>query len=173
MVGEAWGLGDIEVRTLGAEKCGYLAGYVTKKMTAANDPRLRGRFPEFSRQSRGGSQKGSVGIGAAGIPAMAEVIVRYCNPEELVDVPTALEQSHKPLVLGRYMRRKLRLALGLDEGTPDEVLRQAWYEQVLPLLEMAKANPSTPSLKEAFRSANQSYADTLAFKAETFERGKL
>lgn len=136
-------------------------------MTAKEDARLRGRHPEFSRQSR------RPGVGASGVAGMARVIEEFLNPEELIDVPQVLEQGHKPLVLGRYLRSKLRLALGLDEGTPDEVLRQAWYEQVLPLLQMAKASKSSPSLREAFRSQNQAYADSLALKMQIFEKGKL
>jgi len=164
LVGETWGHGDIEVRTLGAEKCGYLAGYVTKKMTAKEDARLLGRHPEFSRQSR------RPGVGAGAVPAMAKVIEQFLNPDELVDVPLTVMRGDKHQPLGRFLRRKLRLSLGLSEGAPDEVLRQAWAEQVLPVLKMAKADSATPSLREAFRAKNAAYAESLEFRRRTFEK---
>lgn len=167
MVGETWGQGDIEVRALGAEKCGYLAGYVTKKMTGVDDPRLRGRHPEFSRQSR------RPGVGFPAVARLAKEINRFVHPSELVDVPAAVAQGHKPLPLGRYMRAKLRLALGLPEGTPDAVLREAWAEQVLPVLQMAKADNEAPSLAAHFAKINAPYAASLQAKMNIFERGKL
>lgn len=167
LVGTVWGKGDIEVRDLDAGKSGYLAGYVTKKMTSKEDARLLGRHPEFPRQSR------RPGVGAVGVPAMAKLIEQFLNPEELVDVPMVAMIGDKPLPLGRYMRNKLRLALGLPEGAPDEVLRQAWSEQVLPLLKMAQTDEEAPTLRAQFFKANKTYADTLDFRRRNFEKGKL
>lgn len=165
MVGDAWKLGDIEVRSLVASKCEYLAGYTVKKMTKGDDARLLGRHPEFSRQSR------RPGIGASYMVDVARLIERYFKAEEIIDVPSALAISHKPIPLGRYLRSRLRLELGLEEGTPDEVLRAAWYEQVLPVLKVAKASKEAISFREAFRQANQNYADTLAARARIFSTG--
>lgn len=136
-------------------------------MTAANDPRLVGRHPEFARQSR------RPGVGANAVLGIAELIEKWIGADQVVDVPHALLEGNKPLPLGRYMRKKLRLQLGLSEATPDEVLHSAWTEQVLPLLQMAKASKETISLREAFRRQNQAYADQLEFRRRTFEKGKL
>lgn len=172
LVGNAWHCeysgGDIEVRALAAEKCGYLAGYVTKKMTGKEDARLAGRHPEFSRQSR------RPGVGFPGVVALAKTITQHVDPRELVDVPQFVNQGkNNPLPLGRYIRNKLRLALHLPEGAPDEVLRQAWFEQVLPVLEMAKANNESPSLRQAFAAVNAAYEAKLRAKMGLERKGKI
>lgn len=55
-VHRAWGLGHTEVGELTPNRCQYVAGYVTKKMTRKEDERtaawLNGRHPEFARMSR-------------------------------------------------------------------------------------------------------------------------
>lgn len=165
MVGARWGKGDIEVRNLDQAKCGYLAGYVTKKMTGVDDARLRGRHPEFSRPSR------RPGIGFLAVAEMARLVDQYCDPAELVDVPNhILVAAGRQQPLGRYMRNKMRLALGLPEGAPDAVLRQAWEEQVLPMWKVAKE--MGVSLSQAFAQANEGYEASLRYKANRF-KGKL
>lgn len=136
-------------------------------MTKKEDARLAGRHPEFSRQSR------RPGVGAPAVADLALEIEKWVTPTDLVDVPMAVLHGKSPLPLGRFMRNKLRLSLGLPEGAPDEVLRQAWAEQVLPVLKMAKASSASPSLRSAFRAQNQAYADSLALKMSIHEKGKL
>lgn len=167
MVGDTWGRGDIEVRNLDSSKCEYLARYVTKKMTAKEDARLLGRHPEFPRQSR------RPGLGYPAVAQMARSIEYYVTASDLVDVPSAVKQGKGHLPLGRYMRNKLRIALGLPEGAPDEVLRQAWYEQVLPVLEMAKKDNENPSLRAAFAAVNAGYEASLRAKMDLKGKGKL
>lgn len=137
-------------------------------MTAKEDARLLGRHPEFSRQS---NREG--GIGFPAVAQLALEIKKWVDPSDLVDVPQFLQQGKHQLPMGRYIRNKLRVALGLKEGAPDEVLRQAWAEQVLPVLKMAKASSASPSLRSAFRAQNQAYADSLALKMSIHEKGKL
>lgn len=169
MVGNTWGKGDIEVRALDPAKCEYVARYTIKKMTKGDDARLLGRHPEFSRQSN------RPGIGASAVAKVAEVIrsVPRLRIEDIVDVPSALMMSGKPLPLGRYMRAKLRLALGLPEGAPDEVLHQAWHEQVLPLLKISQTSKEAVSLREAFRQANAPHEASLAARQQRYGKGKL
>jgi len=52
VIRETWGLGHIAVGSLETSSAQYIAGYVTKKMTFNDDPRLKGRHPEFARMSR-------------------------------------------------------------------------------------------------------------------------
>lgn len=140
-------------------------------MTGGDDVRLRGRHPEFSRMSRGGRSKGSVGIGAPSVEKLVAVIEEYCSVDELRDVPPSIGiEKGRQMPLGRYMRRKMREALGLDAGAPEDVLREAWEEQVRPLLEMAKEN--SIGLKAAFAIANAGYEASLKHKAQRF-KGRL
>lgn len=171
MVERVWGNGDIEVRGLDAGKSGYLAGYVTKKMTSKEDARLLGRHPEFSRQSNGGRNK-TGGIGVPGLSRVVEAITGFCDPSELVDVPTHLLLERKQLVLGRYLRKKLRVALNLDEKTPDAVLQEIWETTMLPVLRFTKKNEDgIVSLAEAFTALNTPYAEKLA--AQVKHNGRI
>lgn len=169
MVGETWGKGDIEIRSLEASKCEYLAGYVTKKMTSAEDPRLEGRFPEFSRQSRGG-RAGPGGIGFSGVERIAKAITQFVEPSQLIDVPPTIKQGKNAhLPLGRYIRNKLREQLGL-EGASREVLHEAWLDQVYPLWQKARA--SEKSFAAVCAEENAPYEAALRAKLNS-RKGKI
>lgn len=168
MVGEIWGQGDIEVRGLDASKCEYLARYVTKKMTSKEDARLRGAHPEFSRQSR------RPGVGFPGVAKLASTIRQHVDPKDLVDVPLTIKQGkNNHLPLGRYIRNKLRISLGLPEGAPEDVLQRAWEEQVRPVLELAKKDKRNPSLRQAFAARNAPYEAQLQAKMAMKGKGKI
>lgn len=114
LVRDTWGKGNIDVGELVPDSAQYLAGYVTKKMTSKDDPRLMGRHPEFARQSN------RPGIGAVAMQAVATVLLHY-NRE---DVPLALAHGTKELPLGRYLRRKLREAMGKDVNCSPQELQE-------------------------------------------------
>lgn len=112
LVRETWGLGRIEVQPFDEKGAQYVCGYVTKKMTKAEDPRLQGRVPEFAHMSR------RRGLGAMSTVAMAEALsdasgVRVIGA--LGDVPSTLQHGRKKWPLGRYLRRCLREELGFAE----------------------------------------------------------
>lgn len=166
MVGEIWGKGDIEVRGLDASKCEYLARYVTKKMTKEDDVRLLGRHPEFSRQSR------RPGVGYDAVAQVAKVIRQYVPADELLDVPLTLKQgkdNHLPL--GRYMRGKLRVALGMLEKAPDHAVSAAWEENMRPLWQYLVTTQAL-SLKEVCKEVNSVYEAQLRAKM-AMRKGKL
>lgn len=122
---EAWGLGHVQVGTLTLESAQYIAGYVTKKMTAPGDPRLKGRYPEFARMSRRG---GGIGLGA--IPQIAEALNSRPGAafiSSTLDVPSSLTHGTKSYPLGRYLRRQLREEMGFDQVGGQEAVaaRQA------------------------------------------------
>lgn len=172
LVGSVWRShetsGDIEIRALDSAKSGYLAGYVTKKMTKGSDARLLGRHPEFSRQSR------RPGVGSTAIAALASTIESYVDPHDLKDVPIILHQGkNNALPLGRYLRNKLRLELGLGEGAPEDAIREAWNEQVLPMLQMAKTDKEAPSLREQFAKINAPYEAKLKAQMAMKPKGKI
>lgn len=112
LIEEVWGKGLIKNLPLEMGSARYVARYVVKKMTAKDDPRLRGRHPEFSRKSL------KPGVGHGVLDNVASIITRYnlLTPEG--DVPVTLRHGNLQWPLGRYLRKKLRAKLGLDERSP-------------------------------------------------------
>lgn len=143
LVGETWGKGDVEVGVLEPSSAGYLAGYVSKKMTRSDDVRLNGRFPEFSRMSR------KPGIGYEAVHNVAESVWRHRLLEEkLDDVPGSLRHGSREQPLGRYLTKALRKQCGRDENAPESVVRK-YQEELQPV-------------RQAAFDASQSFADALA-----------
>lgn len=130
LVRETWGLGNVFLGTLEDDSAGYMAGYVTKRMTRGDDVRLKGRHPEFTRQSN------RPGLGKDAMWEVASVLMRYELAVAGADVPVALRHGKKELPLGRYLRRHLRKMMGKDEKASAEtmaglqaemlVLREEW-----------------------------------------------
>lgn len=140
LVGNAWGKGDIDVGILETASAGYLAGYVTKKMTRTDDPRLNGRWPEFARMSL------RPGIGFDAMHEVASQLMRYDLDVKLVDVPNVLDHGKKHLPLGRYLRGNLRVMVGKDKNAPEEAL-QKYSAEMLELLQAGVADKESPSLR--------------------------
>lgn len=91
----------------------YVAGYTIKKMTKKDDPRLGGRHPEFARMSL------RPGIGAGAMDLLAYSLASDFGMDDILrrgDIPTHLVRGKKALPLGRYLRKKLREAVGMPEG---------------------------------------------------------
>lgn len=106
-----WPYGHVHVGDLTLQSAQYVAGYVTKKMTNVDDPRLAGRHPEFARMSL------RPGIGALAMPDVAGALSDVHGARllsEAGDVPLALRHGGRSLPLGRYLRRKLRDELGFE-----------------------------------------------------------
>lgn len=140
MVGEAWGLGDVDLGNLEPDSAQYVAGYVTKKMTGKDHELLRGRYPEFARMSL------RPGVGASYVERITATIRRYGNLEQrLLDVPETLRHGKKQMPLGRYLRRRVRRDLGRDEKCPEEVLN-ALQEEVQGLRDLAASATSHPTM---------------------------
>ena len=118
---DIWGKGHILLGTLVHDSAQYLAGYVTKKMTSKDDIRLDNRHPEYARMSL------KPGIGADAMFEVASVLLQY-GLDEAADVPLALAHGRKELPLGRYLRRKLREAIGKDGQVSSEVLQSLGEE---------------------------------------------
>lgn len=126
LIGETWGLGDIEVGELNSKSASYCAEYVVKKMTRDDDVRLNGREPEFARMSR------RPGLGLIALGQVAAAL-----PPGLLDVPSQLRVGNKLMPLGRYLRGYLRELYGRDRRAPDAVL-EALAAELRPLQEIAR-----------------------------------
>lgn len=144
LVGETWGYGDVQLGTVERASAGYVAGYIEKKMTRNDDPRLEGRYPEFARQSR------MPGVGFNALFEIADVLMKYNIEEEI----TALRRGPKIQALGRYLRTKLRTLTGKGNLTDVEAIKKAMelFEEMRPLHEAAQANGTSvrQQIMEAF-----------------------
>lgn len=172
LVGGAWQHGDVGLGELDSNRARYLGGYVTKKMTKKEDARLDGRHPEFSRQSRGGARKGSVGIGAPVVAELAEKFSRYLDPQS-VDVCGFLTGAGgKKRPLGTYLRKKFREAVGTTEEVKNNAAFQAWCEQMLPLLEAAQKDVEAPTLRSQVIKNSVAASERLKFQEELYRQRK-
>lgn len=117
LVRKVWGKGHIYLGSLERDSAGYVAGYITKKMTKEDDPRLGDRYPEFARMSL------RPGIGADAMFEVADTLMKH-NLDKLVDVPKQLNAGRKGMPLDRYLVKKLRSYVGRDENAPEEVVEE-------------------------------------------------
>lgn len=173
LVEEVWGKGFIYNRPLEIGSARYIARYVIKKMTRFDDPRLGNRHPEFARMSL------KPGIGAGVVEAVASVITRYnlLTPEG--DVPVTLRHGDLEWPLGRYLRKRLRIHLGLDERAPHVLSAEASYahfhdpENGMRILqEAARADPQNPSLKFHLLKASEGEREKLKRRHKLFDETK-
>lgn len=140
IIASTWSRGLILAGDLNPSSIQYVAGYVTKKMTKADDPRLGGRHPEFARMSL------RPGIGVYGLHEVASVMLSLGLEESQVDVPSTLRHGKRLLPLGRFMKGKLREMVGREKTAPQEV-RDALKEELRPLYEIAKARAASGSME--------------------------
>lgn len=118
----------------------YVGGYVTKKLNKGH-PDLKGRYPEFARQSN------RPGIGAYAMHDVADVLMRYYDiAAELGDVPNALDHGRSRLPLGRYLRGYLRRTVGLEKNAP-QVTLDAQAAEMLSVRLAARNSEENPSIK--------------------------
>lgn len=109
----AWGQGFVHLGELNERSAGYLAGYIAKGMTRAEDERLEGKQPEFAVMSR----RPGLGAGAvAGIAAAEWTRGGAAAVAVEGDVATVVRIGGRKWPLGRTLRRHLRGAVGLDDG---------------------------------------------------------
>lgn len=145
VISEAWGYGFVSVFEFEWERAQYTAQYVTKKMTRAGDPRLGGRFPEFSRKSL------KPGIGAPAMEVLRDAVFSRHGLAEfhrVGDVPHQLRFGRRVLALGRYLRRRLRDEIGMDDASLEAVKSRFMEEkstEVLALLQAALSSGSVAS----------------------------
>lgn len=121
---DCWCLGFVHVGSLTRESAAYLCSYTLKKMTRPDDVRLGGRHVEFARMSLR-----PYGIGGAATAALAGAVVSRSGSRFVVehgDVPGQIRSDGRKWPIGRYLRGRLRDAVGYDGG----VARDAAYRQL-------------------------------------------
>lgn len=129
LIQDSWGKGFHQLAELNFDRALYTAQYCLKKMTRPDDEKLKGRPPEFSRMSK------AIGLPAVGW--LADTMgKRFINergeygPElrMLGDVFNTVRIEGRILPLGRFMRRKLREALGLPEDVYERARALGRYD---------------------------------------------
>lgn len=114
-VDKAWQLGFVHCGELNTQSAAYIAGYVCKKMTGKDDPRLEGRHPEFARMSL------RPGIGRRAMAGVASGLVNDGGSKALLasgDVPGAARVDGKLMPIGRYLKGALRQEVGWNDKAP-------------------------------------------------------
>lgn len=164
-MGDLWGKGDVYLGEVTEHSVQYCAGYTVKKMTAKDDPRLTGRAPEFAQPSL------VPGLGANAMPEIASTLLEFNLEEREADVPSALRHGSRVLPLGRYLRRKLRVEVGLPPDAPQATLDEA-KERLRPLREAAF--DASASFKETvIRAADGKVARMESLSLIRKKRGSL
>lgn len=173
IIADAWSIGGtpighVVVGSLTFESAAYVAGYVTKKMTSQDDPRLEGRYPEFARMSL------NPGIGAHAMDDVANLLYTKHGSKELAetgDVPSVLRHGGKSFPLGRYLRRKLREKMDIPEpGKSNPFLAQ--QKEELSLLFADKAATSRLHKSCILATAHQSKTRSVEVKYSIFSKEK-
>lgn len=148
LVRDTWRFGNVLLGTLEDASAGYMAGYVTKKMTRKDDGRLNGRHPEFGRMSL------RPGIGGDAMWEIADSLMKYEIDEAMKDVPTALRHGKKQLPLGRYLRNRVRSFVGREARAPQAVIDEM-AEELRPMRMAARSSSEKPSVKTHVVEANE------------------
>lgn len=162
VVASAWDRGGTSLGELNLSTAQYIAGYTTKKMTKADDVRLDGRAPEFARMSL------RPGIGAWAMDAAAAVLsdsVGAAAIGRLGDVPNELQHGLKKMPLGRYLKGKLREALGV-EFDYEKFLKQ----NVADLLALSEAQGSVKAALETLELERVSGVKKIKKRAVLFPK---
>lgn len=147
-VHSAWGKGRTEVDELNTTTANYICGYTIKKMTSKDDPRLDGRHPEFTRMSL------KPGIGADAVADIADALFQPGVMERILstgDVPHSLRIGGKHMPLGRYLRAKLRDAIGMTDGWRD-AYKEAKSDHLRSLFYLSQDNPKIQAFYDALRN---------------------
>lgn len=173
---EAWGEGLISCDPVDIKICKYIARYVVKKLTRFDDPRLKGNLhPEFSRMSL------KPGIGFGALKRVAHIIDKYDLLTEDGDVPVTLRHGRTEWPLGRYLRKKLRKELGLNEISPTMLSPEASYKAFIEndslraLQQAALNDPENPGLKYHVLKASEGKRLQTQLRLKNFliKKGKL
>lgn len=139
-IANAWDYGGIYAAECNEATCDYVAGYVLKKMTKADDERLEGRYPEFSRMSL------KPGIGAGAMDSIANALETRSGSillQKMGDVPNELQTGKSKRPVGRYLKKILRQRLGVPErGLEAPAVQQAKEEMRAMLGNYAGAPPA-------------------------------
>lgn len=127
-------LGGIRSGTVEEASARYVAGYILKGATRTDDPRLSGRWPEFSRCSN------RPGIGYSAMHDVADTWLRYRDPVGDSELPAVLMRGKKYFPYGRYLKGKLGEMVAIDKEEAARLAVARSQEQLRILRQMAAEN---------------------------------
>lgn len=140
---ETWGHGSIMLGTLEPQSAAYVAGYISKKYTHAQN--YENRTAPFARMSL----RPPLGIGM--MHELASTLLQYGLDEKMVDVPTSLQHGPKQWPLGRFLRRKLRTFIGRSPNAPQTILntQEAELQNMRETARLNQTSVKTEILKQS------------------------
>lgn len=164
LIDRAWSLrkeslGHHMLGTLTSDSASYVSGYIMKKMTKADDPRLGGLKPEFVRMSKG--------LGRDAITKIAAAIKSntYYKGDTIREL---LYGKNKKMPLGRFLTSKLCDELEI----PEEQLRQEFKDYQNELFEQFESDFVVDYyIKIVQEKASERHAQEK--KTKIYERRKL
>lgn len=159
---DTWGKGIIECQIAVPAHFGYTAGYVMKKMTSKHDVRLKGRYPEFSRQS---NREGGIGKKPELIARLAKVSQERIDAGLAKDVCDHVRIDGQKQLLGRYIRQQIRKHLGGTGNAPPEVIAEM-EAQMLPLLANSRIHKENITLKKQLVAKAQTAIASIKARQE-------
>lgn len=116
VIQSCWKFGFIQTGTAESASMQYITGYVLKKLTNEKNKLLKGRTPEFATMSK------KPGIGH-GVVNRLKIAIETAAIESVPEL-TQIRVHGKKYPLGRYLREKTMVALGITEDQK-ETLRIA------------------------------------------------
>lgn len=164
IVRDTWGRGNILLAECNPSTSSYTCGYVVKKMTALDDPRLKGLPPEFARMSL------RPGIGRDAMWEVASTVMEFNLVERQGDVPSSLTHGRRVLPLGRYLTRELRKMVGVDPNAPASVYEKI-KEELQPL--RVAAFEASRSFRDEVIEANSEAAKRMEIKRRIFKQMRV
>lgn len=150
LVAESWPYGHTMTAELNEHTSQYIAGYVIKKMTKADDERLGGRHPEFARMSL------KPAIGGAAMQDIADILTSKHGSKVVSvygDVPNSISYGQRERPIGRTLRSILRESIGGSRDAPESV-KTAYQEQVRDMWR-ASLDAGSLSFKEFLLNENE------------------
>lgn len=119
-----WPHGHLYIGECNAHTAGYVAGYVTKKMTSHEDERLEGRHPEYARMSL------RPGIGGLAADSLGDTLMTkegsYAVIQSEGDAPNEIRLGGRLQPLHKYIKARIRARVGLPKpGIESKASREA------------------------------------------------